>query len=437
MNSRLSVLQNAWPIIIANAATPLLGLVDTAVIGQLGSTQALGALAISNLVFNFLYWAFGFLRMSTTGFVSQAYGANDSNAIAIHCARAIFLGAIAGVFLIILQFFLIKSALTLFQASEQVEALAQSYFQIRIWGAPATLITFAISGLLIGLGKSRHLLLLQGSLNALNILLDIIFAGYLNWGVEGIAFGTLITEVIVCTGALFLVFKQRPKNLSFALLLRSSFQSTQLIIAVKSHRDIFLRTLFLLLSFAFFTNQGAAFGDTTLAANHIMLQFISFSAFFLDGFAFVAEAQVGRALGKRSHLALTKAIRYTSEWAVASAIILALALLMFSNLLVSLLTDISKVQEIALALVPLTSLYILLSVAAFQLDGIFIGATQAKAMRNASIASFAGFVTSWYAIGQFYGNAGLWACFILYVVLRAATLMLNWKHIAKQTVSLS
>ena len=261
--------------------------------------EALGAIALGSLIFSFVYWSFGFLRMTTTGFVAQADGAGEENAVRLCLGRALCLGATFGIGLLLLQAPIHGAAFWLLDGSAEVEAQAQVYFQYRIWGAPAALATYAITGTLIGLERSRMLLALQVLINGLNIALDVYLAGYLGLGVRGIALGTAVAEWVglLAGGAmLWLLFKGRAAT---RLDWKELFDTEALRGLFGAQLDILIRTLFLLAGFAWFTNQGARFGDTTLAANHVLLQLVSFSAFVLDGFAFATESLVGRAQGQK------------------------------------------------------------------------------------------------------------------------------------------
>lgn len=424
---RLAVLKAAWPIILANASVPLLGLSDTAVMGHTGSVTDLGALALGVLVFNFIFWAFGFLRMSTTGFVAQALGAGDGAEVRASLLRATLLAAGLGLVLIAGQSLLQVLAFRFLQGSEAVTTLAEDYFAVRIWGAPATLTLFVLSGYLIGMGKNRWLLLMQLGLNGLNIALDILFAGVLGLGVAGIALGTVVAEWSLCLLALvglgLSLKKQLPQEQRFWNPARL-WAPAKLRAMLSSNRDILIRTLALLFAFAWFVNQGAGFGDTVLAANHLLLALISFSAFFLDGFAFVSESRIGRAVGARDRAGFQQAVRHTSELAVITAALLAGAMLLLGPHIIALLSNLPAVNQQAQALLPWVSLYILLSVAAFQLDGIFIGAGVTAAMRSASLLSLLVFLMVSLPLIHIWGALGLWASFVIYVCARAAALML-------------
>ena len=423
--SRAQIWQKAWPIILANAAVPLLGLADTAVIGNLGNLAQLGAIAFGAMIFSFIYWSFGFLRMGTTGFTAQASGAGDEAEVRATLGRALLLSAALGIGIALLQWPLAQLALGLLEGSAEVEAITRDYFIIRIWGAPATLSIFALMGTLIGLGKSRYLLAVQLFLNGLNIVLDVLFAGVLGWGAEGIALGTVVAEWITLVLAVGLVLKllrgRQGDSEAFWPLSRMG-DAGKMLQLMSANTDILLRTLLLLFSFAWFINQSALYGDAVLGANHILLQLVSFSAFFLDGYAFVAEALVGEALGAKRRQDLTIAVRRSTELAAATAAVLALLILFFGGVAIDALTNIQAVRVAAADTVVWAALYVMLSFAAFQLDGIFIGATHTREMRNASFISAAVFMAAWWFLAPVYGIHGLWSAFVIYVCVRALSL---------------
>jgi len=410
---------------LANASVPLLGLVDTAVIGNLGSTADLGAIAFGALIFSFVYWTFGFLRMGTTGFAAQASGAGDEPEVRAVLGRALLIAACVGVILIAAQWPIGLAAFALLDGSAQVENVAQEYFSIRIWGAPATLATFALMGLLIGLGKSRTLLAVQLFLNGLNAGLDILFAGVLGWGASGIAMGTVLAEWTTLLLAGWLVYGELNRRKSItdnfwpgAKILHWA----SLLKTASANIDIMLRTLILVFSFAFFVNQSAQFGDVILASNHILLQLISFSAFFLDGYAFVVEAIVGASIGAKRSDIFDLAVRRSTVLALITAILLALLIGLCGHFAVTLLTDIEAVRIAANQMILLCATYVLLSFAAFQLDGIFIGASYTRQMRNAAALSITVFLMAWWVLSDA-GIEGLWAAMIIYVVARAMALL--------------
>jgi MATE family multidrug resistance protein len=421
------LIEKAWPIILANAAVPLLGLVDTAVIGNVGTVTDLGAIAFGALIFSFVYWSFGFLRMGTTGSVAQALGAADQTEIRAVLGRALILAGALGLMLIVMQWGIRLVALALLDGSDAVEEVTAQYFSIRIWGAPATLATFALMGVLIGLGNSRQLLLVQLFLNGLNISLDIYFAGVLDWGVEGIALGTIIAEWSTVIFAVWLIMRElnSRRELGSEFWPRSRLlDAAALRKTLAANRDIMIRTLLLVFSFGFFINQSAQFGDVVLAANHILLQLISFAAFFLDGYAFVVESLVGSSAGARRRDSFDIAVKRSSILALVTATALALLLLVFGDLAVAALTDLEPVQTAAQGSLFLAAIYIFFSFAAFQLDGVFIGASFTRQMRNAAFLSIAVFLFAWWILMDRFGVNGLWLAMIIYVAARADALLL-------------
>ncbi len=423
--SHRAIIQMAIPIILANAAVPLLGLVDTAVIGHTGDAANLGAIALGSLIFSFVYWGFGFLRMGTSGFTAQAAGAGDQMEVRSAFIRALMLGIAIGLVLVISQYPLGALAFWLLDGSAAVEQSAQDYMAIRIWGAPATLGTYAIVGTLIGLGQTRKLLWLQLLLNGINLLLDVVFVMLLDWGVRGIALGTLIAEWISFIAGCVLLFTllrpQRSSSDTF-FVWQKILHRPALLNTLKTNTDIMWRTLFLLTGFGWFANQGAQFGDTTLAANHILLQFVSFSAFFLDGFAFALESLVGKTLGARNRPLFDRAIIVSTQIAAICALGLAGLILLFGSAAINALTPLMSIQQEAQHYLVYAALYVFLSFAAFQLDGIFIGATRSRAMRDASLISLLIFLAAAWLLVPIAGNQGLWIAFIVYVIVRAVCL---------------
>jgi MATE family multidrug resistance protein len=385
----------------------------------------LGAIAFGAMIFSFIYWSFGFLRMGTTGFTAQAVGARDEAEVRATLGRALVVSVGLGLGIILLQWPLARIALVLLDGSAEVESITRDYFTIRIWGAPATLSIFALTGCLIGLGKSRQLLLVQVFLNGLNILLDVLFAGFLGWGAEGIALGTVIAEwmaVVLAAGLVFKLLRQRQTDTEPFWPWSRIGDGGKMLKLMAANTDILLRTLMLLFSFAWFINQSAQFGDAVLGANHILLQLVSFSAFFLDGYAFVTEALVGEALGAKRREDLLVAVRKSSELAAVTAVILALLIVCLGDLAVATLTDIDTVRAAAGGAVAWAGMYVLLSFPAFQLDGIFIGATRTREMRNASFVSVIAFMLAWWWLTPVFGNQGLWCAFVIFVCARALAL---------------
>lgn len=416
-----NIIRLSIPIILANASAPLLGLADTATIGQTAHATELGAISLAGLIFSFVYWGFGFLRMGTTGFIAQAHGKSDRDEVLSVVFRSVILGLGIGVLLILLQFLIGSFSLWMLSASEEVKDLVADYFYIRIYGAPATLITYSILGSLIGMGWTKELMWTQFVLNGINIGLNILFVVGFDMGVKGIALGTLIAEWTALFYGWYLLSKklklkspiQRIKELWLQII-----DKLKIIAMFKLNADIMIRTFALLGGFAWFANEGAKFGDTTLAANHVLLQFVSLSAFFLDGFANVIEMYAGRAIGKGDLNLFKQRIRETTHVSGATAVILGLGIILFSPYAISLLTQDLEVQQIAQQHSIYAGIYIIFSFVAFQLDGVFIGATQSKEMRNATLLSLVVLVAVGHILIGFYGNIGLWIAFICFVIFR-------------------
>lgn len=434
--SYTSLASKAWPIILANAAVPLLGLADTAIIGNVATTADLGAIALGALIFSFVYWSFGFLRMSTTGFVAAAAGAGDDEELRAILGRALCVSLGLGFLIILLQAPIAWVALELFSASDQVERITRGYYDLRIWGAPATLSLFVLMGVLIGLGLSKQLLAAQLFMNGLNIALDLLFAGVLDMGAPGVALGTALTEWATLGLGLFIVVRAlnaRATVEKFFVWPRI-LQREALLGMLSSNLDIMIRTLVLIASFSFFADQSARYGEVVLASNHILLQLVSFAAFFLDGYAFVVEALVGRAKGAKQTLLFSLAVRQTSRLAVVTALVLAATLLFCGEWLVSLITDIEEVREGAAPMLGLAAIYVAVSFAAFQLDGVFIGMGATRPMRNAALQAIVIYFIAWWLLAPSLGVAGLWGAMIVYVVARAGTL---WRYYPALRASLT
>ncbi|MDP3338694.1 MATE family efflux transporter [Frigidibacter sp.] len=414
------VLKIAVPIVLANMTVPILGAVDTGVVGQLGQAAPIGAVGLGAIVLVSIYWIFSFLRMGTSGLVAQAKGAGDSAEVAANLVRALLVAAAAGLVIVVMQVPLFAGAFALAPASDEVEGLARDYMQIRIWGAPATIALYAVTGWLIALERTRGVLLLQLWMNALNIGLDLWFVLGLGWGVEGVAVATLIAEwtglalgLWLCRDALAGGYwRDRARVFDAARLRR--------MLAV--NRDIMLRSVMLQASFTSFVFLGARMGDVTLAANQVLLQFLELTAFALDGFAFAAEALVGQAVGARSRGRVRRAAIITSQWGVGGAALLALCYWLAGPVIVDLMATSPEVRAEARAFLPWIAAAPLIGVASWMLDGIFIGATRTREMRNAMLVSAVIYVVAVVVLLPVFGNHGLWAALMVLNAVRGLTM---------------
>jgi MATE family multidrug resistance protein len=418
------VLGIALPIVLSNATIPLLGIVDTAVVGQLGAAAPIGAVGLGTIVLTSIYWVFGFLRMGTTGLVAQARGAGDAAETGALLMRGLILAAAAGLVFVAGQAAVFWAAFRLAPASAEVEALARDYLAIRIWGAPATIGLYALTGWLIAMERARGVLALQLLQNGVNAALDLWFVLGLGWGVEGVAIATLIAEWSGLALGLWLCraafagrqWRDWPRVFDRARLARMA--------AV--NRDILIRSVVLQASFTSFMFLGAGLGDVTLAANQVLLQFLMVTAYALDGFAFAAEALVGKAMGGRRRAALRRGAILAAQWALGGAALLALAFLLAGGPLIDLMTTAPDVRAAARAYLPWMVLAPLVGVSAWMLDGVFIGATRTRELRNAMLLAVAIYALALAVLVPAFGNHGLWAALTVLSLARAATLAIRY-----------
>lgn len=412
------VLRIAGPIVLSNATVPLLGLVNTGVVGQMGQAAPIGAVGLGAVILASVYWVFGFLRMGTTGLVAQAKGAgNRAEATAI-LLRALIIAFAAGLVLVALQHPLILGAFRLAPASQEVKDLARSYLSIRLWGAPATIALYALTGWLIAMERTAAVLALQVWINGLNIVLDLLFVLGFGWGVPGVACATLIAEWSGLAFALWLTreaFANRPPR-------RDLFDVAALTRMARVNGDIMIRSVVLQGCFTAFLFVGAARGDVMLAANQVLLQFLEITAYLLDGFAFAAESLVGQAVGARRAPDLRRAARISAQWAVGCAALLSLLFLALGPPLIDLITSAPDVRETARRFLPWLCLAPLVSVAGYVFDGIFIGATLTREMRNAVLVSATVYALAVAALVPLFGNHGLWVALLLLNAMRAVTM---------------
>ncbi len=418
------VLAVALPIVLSNATVPILGAVDTGVVGQLGLAEPIGAVGIGAIVLTSIYWIFGFLRMGTTGMAAQALGRDDLDEAAAILSRGLAIAALGGGAIIALQVPLFWGAFQLSPASAEVERLARAYMAIRVFSAPALIAVYALTGWLIAAERTRGVLAVQVVMNALNIALDLVFVLGFGWGVEGVAIATVIAEVSGAGLGLWLcraafttpAWRDRARVLDPARLARFA----------RVNGDILLRSLMLQGIFVSFLFAGARFGDVTLAANQILLQFLQITAFAMDGFAFAAEAIVGGALGLGRRDLFRRGAVLASVWGAASGALLAVTFLTLGGVIIDVMTTAAPVRAAARDYLPWMVLAPLVGCAAWMLDGIFIGATRTADMRNMMAVSLVVYVAAVLALVPLLGNHGLWLAFLVSFVARGLTLGLRY-----------
>ena len=414
------VLGVAIPIVLANATIPILGAVDTGVVGQMGLAVPIGAVGIGAIIISAIYWLFGFLRMGTTGLTAQAIGSNDHSETSALLVRGILIGLGAGLVLIMTQIPLFSAALGIAPASFEVESLAQEYLKIRVYSAPAAIAIFGITGWLIANERTRAVLVLMLLINSINIVLDFVFVLRLGWGVEGVAFATLIAE---WSGLFFGLWLARKgfkngywKNWS------QIFDRARLTKMAKVNSDILIRSVLLEIAFVSFLFLGSSFDDATLAANQVLIQFLNITAYAMDGFAFAAEALVGKALGAKNRLIFRRSAVMTSQWGFGSVVVMALAFYVFGNTIINVMTTAEDVRAVSYEYLPWMVLAPLVGAAAWMLDGIFIGATRTADMRNMMFISFCIYLVALAFLLPKYDNHGLWASLIIFSIARGVTL---------------
>ena len=421
----------ALPIIATNVTVPFLGLVDTAVVGRLPGAEYMGAVAIGAVIMNVIYSSLNFLRMGTTGLTAQSYGAGDADQMRSWLARACMLSTVLGLGLVALQLPILGVSHWLMGASDAVWPLTESYFQIRIWGAPAALLNFALLGWFFGVQNMRAALIAQVFLNGLNIVLDVWFVLGLGWGVDGVAWATIISEYSAGALGLWLAVRQLAK-LGGRWRWERIRDTSRIRRMLGVNRDIFIRSMCLQAAFVVFTSAGTRMGDEVLAANALLLQFSMFTAYALDGFANAAEAMVGQAVGAHDRTLFRQAVKITTGWGVMFALLFMVAYWLFGNAIIDALSTVSGVRETAYAYLPWMVALPVIAVWSFQFDGIFIGATWTREMRNSMAISFAAFAVAVPFVTATWGNHGLWAAFTVFMSLRGLTMGLMLPKLARR-----
>lgn len=420
--TRRSIFAQAWPIMLGQTTVPLVGLVDTAVIGRTGDAAALAGVALGTTIINFVFWTFGFLRMGMTGLTAQAEGSSDREEVEAMLLRGLVLGFGLGLALFVLQVALVPLAFALLAGGKGLDAAAHGYVSARFLGAPASLSVFAINGWLLGLGRTRAALALQIVMNVVNLGLDVLFVWHFGMGARGVGLGTACAEWTALVAGLWIATRYTEGlGVLRRLVSRALFAGPALKRLFAVNADIMVRTLALLLLFGWFTNAGARLGEMTLAANQVLMQFVSVSAFVLDGFAFTAESRIGQAIGGGSAAALRRAIRLTGEFCVGSGLLFALLIWGVGHPVIDLLTSNAAVRSIAYGLLVFAAIAPAVGAPAWLLDGVFIGATRGKALRNAAILATALYIATDLLLRPL-GATGVWLALVLSYIYRALTL---------------
>jgi len=410
--TRTKVFHQSWPIMLANGAAPIVGLVDTLMVGRFVGTQALAGIGLGAVIYGIAYWGFGFLRMSTAGLAAQSDGAGRQAEVQAHILRA----------------------------SAEIEGSATDYIRARLWGLPATLGTIALMGWFVGISRAGLALGLQIVLNIVNIILSPIFVIILGGGLVGVGLASAAAEWAGFAAGLFLMIREVRRRGGWqtgaftkrVLLAREALSKLGI-----ANGNIFIRTMALTVGFNFFGNAAASEGETFLAGYHILMQMVTMAALVLDGFAHTAEAVTGAAYGAKDRSRFDRAVRVTSEFSIGFAILIGGVIYMVGPYLIRLLTTDGAVIDSALTYLPYCALVPILGFAAYQLDGIFIGTTRTAAMRNAGIAAVILYIGAHYLIYPTLGAPGIWVAFLFYYVVRALTLAVAYpsirRHVAGET----
>ncbi|MCY4101154.1 MAG: MATE family efflux transporter [Rhodobacteraceae bacterium] len=423
------ILKIAIPILLSNATVPILGAVDTGVIGQLGEAAPIGAVGLGSIIITTIYGLFGFLRMGTSGLASQEKGKGDDYELSMIIFRSLMIGFVLGVLVLILHFQLFYLVMKIVPASPEVERLTEEYVSIRIFSAPAAIATYGITGWLIAQERTQSVLVLQLAMNGLNVILDILFVLGLNYGVEGVAYATLIAEWFALFLGLYLC--REALWIKFWAEIHRIFDRAKFNRMVSVNSDILIRSLFLGLALVSFLFLSSDFGDITLAANQILLQFLFFTAYALDGFAFSSETLVGQSIGAENKPAVRKSSILTSAWGMITAVIVALVFALTGPMIITIMTTEPMVRIEAMNYLWWVVLVPIIGGPSWFLDGIFIGATKTKEMRNGMIISFFFYVIALVITMPTMDNAGLWLSLYILFILRALTLGLKYPSLER------
>lgn len=429
-----SILKLAIPNIISNITIPLLGLVDMILMGHLGSSLYIGAIALGGTIFSVLYSFFSFLRAGTTGFTAQSLGSGDKTETIYSLYRSLCIGIPIIAFILLMQIPIAKISTFLLDGSDEVKTLAISYFYIRIWAAPANILLYCLNGWFVGMQNTKIPMFIAILINVMNIIFSIFFVLILKQNVIGVALGTVIAQYSGLTLAIVLLIKNY-KSYFIKIKKETLFDFNKIKRFFKVNTDLMIRSFLLIISIAFFTNQSAKLGDNTLAVNMILLQSFYIFSYFTDGFAYAGEALVGKYIGSKDRNNLIKVIRLLLLWGFSISIPFTILYALFPSTFVRIISDnpniLTEVEPYYIYMIVIP----LITFAAFIWDGIYIGATASKAIRNTMIiATIFIFLPSWYLLMPKFGNHGLWIAFLCFMTARGVAMTIMAKKNIIQTV---
>lgn len=411
------ILRLAIPNIISNITVPLLSMVDMSIVGHLSLEVYIGAIATATLIFNFMYWSFSFLRMGTSGFTAQAYGADNRKEMAAILLRSLLIAFVAGFCIILFQKFIFDIAFRVIKASEEVRFHASEYFDIYVWVAPAVLGMYAFSGWFVGMQDARTPMYIAIAVNIINISLSLFFVYILNMDIKGVALGSAISQLLGFLIAV-IIWYIKYKNIRLQIDFEHLKDMGAYIPFFKVNTDIFIRTMLLIAVTTFFTSASAKMGNTMLAANALLMQLFILFSYMMDGFAYAAEALTGRFIGAKRVNKLDELVKSLFKWGLGLVVLFTIAYGLFTEQILGLLTDKKEVIDLCRDYQLWVLLMPLAGFSAFLWDGIFIGATASKQMRNSMFVAAASFFAIYYALYSFWGNNALWLAFITYLGMR-------------------
>lgn len=423
--TRLNVLQRAWPLVFANAAVPLAGVADTFVLGLRGDASDLAGVALGAAIFNIIYWSVYFLRMGTTGLTAQANGSDDEAEVQRTLLRALILAGVIGLLVWLIRAPLADLGFAVLQGGPEAEADGTAYFTARSWGALPAFGVFAVTGWLIGLGRSSETLIVHGVISAVNIGLDLWFVLGLGYGPGGVGAATAIAEacgLLVAIGLLWRILSRRGGLLHGIFGRAALLDPGAIRRMIDINLNLMLRTWVMIIGFTWFANAGARQGTVALAGNHVLLQVITIWAFVLDAFAFIAEAESGRAVGRKSVIHLRRTLRLTAELALFTGVLLGLLTWLAGPAALTAVIGDPEARAAAIAFLPYCAVVPVLGAMAWTFDGIFIGATRGAMLRNASLAALAVYLAADFIVTPPLGNHGVWLAFLVYYLARAGAL---------------
>ncbi len=429
-----NIVKLSIPIFFANLAIPLVAIVDTGLMGNLENASYLVATSIASSVFSMIFWSFGFLRMGTVGMVAQAHGSNQSHEIINLVLRNIVFVFIISLFLIFLQTYIFKLALLIFDLSPDTKKYFKDYFDIRIYSSFGELTIFVITGLFIGLQKTRTSSILVGFFSFTNIIFSLVFVVYFNLNVKGVALGTLVSSTLTSIIFLFFTFFEFKKITNLDLSYKNIFNINKMKNIFNINLNIFIRSILLTFSFLFFTYLGNSIGEDVVAANTILINLIMLSAFILDAYAFSTEGLIGYSIGSKNKKLLKEIIKNSFILSSSTGLIISFGYFLGKNHFIEIMTDLESIKIICLSYSVWIVIIPFISSFCYQFDGIFVGASKTKELRNAMIMSVGIYLLTAFFLVNFFGNLGLWISLSIFFILRGLTLFLYLGRIYKAII---